>query len=99
MSPSTFFSDTEFCLTVHLGKVILKNRLRHVDRGEHVRNQTDRQRDGKSADRACSEKEQEKRRNDGGHVSVNNGQEGFVEACLNSGSGRLSVPQFFPDTF
>ena len=56
-------------------------------------------RDGKSTDRASSKKEKEKRRDDGGHVRVDDGQEGFVEAGSHGGRGGLAVAQFFADAF
>jgi len=49
-SSSTFQLNAQFGLTVHLGQVVLENRFRDVDGGEDIRNQTDNERNGETAD-------------------------------------------------
>src|ERR1700741_3781004 len=59
--------NADFRLAVHLGKVVLENRFRHINRRKDVGNQTNRQGDRETSDRSCSKKEQEERRHDRRH--------------------------------
>src|ERR1700691_511218 len=66
---------------------------------EQIREQTESERDRETLHRAGSEQEQDGRRNDGGHVSVHNGDPGMAEALIHSGWRRLAVAQLFTDAF
>src|SRR5207245_1336791 len=56
--------NAQFRLTVHLGQVILENRLGHVDRSKDIGNQTDNQSDGKAANGTGAEETQKGGGND-----------------------------------
>src|SRR5277367_151794 len=90
--------NTQLGLTVHLGQVILKNRLRYVNGGEHVGDQTNRQRNRETLNGPCTEQEEKEGRDHSCHVGVDNGEKGFVEACFDGRSCRLAVAQLFTDT-
>src|SRR5207302_6085811 len=90
--------NAQLRLTVHLHQVILENRFRDVDSREDVRHQAYNERNGETANWACSEHTQKCGRNDGSDVSIDNRQKGFVEAGINAARCGLTVAQFFADT-
>src|SRR5436853_2521491 len=73
----------------------VENHSRNEHRGKQVRQQTEGQRDCESAHRSGTEDEQNKRRNNGGHVRVNDRDPGMAESLLDCGSGGFSVTQLF----
>ena len=89
--------NAQFRLAIHLRQVILEDRLRHIDRGEHVGDQADGQSDGESPDRAGAEDEQEYRRNHGGDVRVDDGQKRLIKAGFDSRRCGLAIANFFPN--
>src|SRR6266852_9989126 len=95
-SPSTR-SNAEFRLTIHLRQVILENCLRNINGREHVRNQTDGQGDRKTTDGSGAEQKKEEGGDNGGHVSIDDGQKRLVKPGLDGGGGRLAVAQLFAD--
>src|SRR5437870_7733682 len=99
LQQSWYTLNAQFRLTVHFRQVVLENRLRNEDRGEDVGDQTNRQSDGKAADRTGSKEEEEKGRDYGCHVGVDNGQEGFVKTGVHGGRRGLAVTQFLADAF
>src|SRR5262245_16839739 len=58
----------------------LEHRARHEDGGEHVGQQADGQRRGEAADRPGAELEEERRRDERGHVRIENREEDAIEA-------------------
>src|SRR4029077_8470951 len=90
---------TELRLTVHLRQVVLKDRFRHVDRREHVGDQTNGQGDGEALDWPGAEHKQEQGGYDRGYVRVDDGQKCLVETRLNGRPGGFSVAQFLADAF
>src|SRR5271167_158507 len=75
--------NAQFALAIHLGQVILKNRLGYVDSREHIGDQTDRQGNGKPLNRPRPEQKQKESGHHGRNVRIDNGEEGFVETRLN----------------
>src|ERR1700676_4183869 len=90
-SSSSTRSDAELRLPIHFRQVILENRLRNVDGCENVGDQTDRQVNCKSPDRSGTKQKQKESGYDGGHVSIDDGEESFVEAGLHRGPRRFAV--------
>ena len=74
--------DAELRLPVHLSQVVLKDRFRHVNRGEDVGDQTDCQGDSKATDRPGSKQEEEECRDHRGDVRIDDGEKGLVESGL-----------------
>src|SRR5208337_5152518 len=90
--------DAQFRLAVHFRQVILENRLRYEDGREHVGDQTNGQRHGEAPNRAGAKDEQEKGRNHGSDVGVDNRQKGLAKPGLDRRCWRLAVARFLADT-
>src|SRR5689334_2565033 len=71
---------------------------REEDRGEQVRDQAERQRDGEALDRTGAELEQEQRRQQRRHVRVEDRAEGVLVPELDRRADRLAVPHLLADT-
>src|ERR1700733_5986510 len=65
--------------------------------GEQVGQQTEGEGHGKPFDRAGSEQEQNRRRDDRGHVGIDDRNPGMTETLIHGRRRRLSVTQFFPN--
>src|SRR6476646_5758470 len=94
---SWYCLDAQLALPVHLGQVILENRLGNIDGREHVGDQTDRQRDGKTANRPGSEQKQEEGGDHRRDVCIDNGEKGLIETRFDGRPRRLAISQFFAD--
>src|SRR5712671_5327383 len=70
---------------------------REDDRGEHVGDQPDGQRDRKTLDRSGAELEQEERADQGGDVGIEDGAERAVVTQLNRLAHALLVAQLLAD--
>src|SRR5258708_12546949 len=75
----------------------VEDHARDEEGREHRREETDQQRDGESLDRTGAELEEEERRDDRGHVGVDDRAEGACEAVLDSGADGLSVADLLAD--
>src|ERR1700730_5288732 len=93
-SPSTR-SNTEFRLPIHFRQVVLENRLGYIDGRENVGDQTDRQRNGKAANRSSAEQKEKESGHHSGDVSIDDSQESLVETGLHRGRGRFAIAQLF----
>ena len=71
---------------------------RHKHRRKQVGQQTERQRDCKALHRAAAEQEQNRRRDDGRHVSVDDRDPCMRKALIHRRRGCLACPHFFADT-
>ena len=75
---------------------IVEDDPRDEDGGKHADHDADGQRHGESLDRPGPEAEEEQRRDEGGHVGVEDGQEGLRVAGLDGRPRRLSQPELLP---
>src|SRR3990172_7810980 len=73
------FLDTERFALLPPAENVIEYHPRYEDRSEQVRRETNCQGDGESPDWTRSEAEQNQGRDDGGHVGVDDGQEGVVK--------------------
>src|SRR5438067_9511363 len=81
-----------------LGAVVnIEDHARDEERGEHGGEEADQQRDGEAFDRTGPELEQEERRDDRGHVRVDDRAEGAGEAVLDGRAHGLAVAQLLAD--
>src|SRR5258708_7217748 len=71
----------------------VEDHARDEERREHRREETDQQRDGKSLDRTGAELEEEERRDDRGHVGIDDRAEGSREAVLDGSPDRLPIAE------
>src|SRR5258708_29104810 len=69
----------------------VEDHARDEEGREHRREETDQQRDGESLDRTGAELEEEERRDDRGHVGVDDRAEGAREAVLDGRADGLPV--------
>eukprot|EP01022_Parablepharisma_sp_SALTPOND_P017185 TRINITY_DN2694_c0_g2_i1.p1 TRINITY_DN2694_c0_g2~~TRINITY_DN2694_c0_g2_i1.p1 ORF type:complete len:1604 (-),score=291.28 TRINITY_DN2694_c0_g2_i1:31015-35826(-) len=75
------------------GKPEVEEDARNENRREHGRQDTERQRDGKAADGPGTELVEDDRRDDRGHVCIENGQRGAGVALIHGGAGGKSLAQ------
>src|SRR5260370_14208791 len=75
----------------------VEDHARDEEGREHRREETDQQRDGESLDRTGAELEEEERRDDRGHVGVDDRAEGAREAVLDSRADGLPVADLLSD--
>src|SRR5262245_65406164 len=72
-----------------------KQGSRYKDRREHIRNKSDKERNGETLDRSRPEQEQEHRGNQGRQMGIDQRDEDAAETCNNSGQSRFAGAQFF----
>ena len=68
-----------------------------ADGGEQAEDDTDGQRDGEAADGACAEEHQHEGGDERGHVRVEDGDEGFLEAGIGGHTHGLAGAQLLTD--
>src|SRR4029077_10263314 len=75
----------------------IKNHARYKYCGEQVGEQTEYQCRSETLYRPCTEEEQNRRRNDGGDVSIDDRDPGVAESLLHRRRRGLAISQLFPD--
>src|SRR5215470_13024256 len=83
--------------TLVAGENAIEDDARDKYRREQVGQQTKAQRDGESANWAGSEEEQNNRRDDGGHMCIDDRDPGMSKALFHRRWRRLTVTQLFAD--